>query len=335
MLDFKRWFSFSLPAGRAVTQQSLAMIEPYAEQRKAGAVVLGMASDLSLNYYDSLIGTKEGPDSIRRMLAKLPDLGAMPLYDAGVIEEEVTTEGRATGSAGFEAMRTRQYERLCGMLRAGHFPIVLGGGHEVAIGSFQALSDTLHQASDGIEDGMAQLPNAGQTRIGIINIDANFQLRRSLAVRAGSAFHSVASFCQEHHREFHYLGLGMCDHTNSQATFAYARELGVDWLLDREMKMKNRKRIQATIEAYLARVDHVHLSLDLSVFPSLVAEGVNLSRIYGVNLPVVEMVIRQIMESGKVRIMDVTGLNTEFDYQGDTARLAAKLIRHALKSVSP
>ncbi len=45
--------------------------------------------------------------------------------------------------------------------------------------------------------------------------------------------------------------------------------------------MKNRKHIQSTIEEFLMSVDHVHLSLDLAVFPSAVAEGVNMSRTFG------------------------------------------------------
>ncbi|MGF1726120.1 arginase family protein [Photobacterium nomapromontoriensis] len=330
MLDFKRWFSFTLPTQRVVSHKPIAMIEPYSEQREIGAVVLGLASDLSLNYFDAHSGAKDGPNGIRRALAALPVSASMSLYDAGVIDEQDIAD---TTESSFDAMRSIQYQKLRDMLQLGHMPIMLGGGHEVAIASYQALSDTVNQAANDMHsDGIAQIPHACEPRVGIINIDANFQLRRTLAVRAGSAFHTVASDCQAQQREFHYLGLGMCDHTNTQATFAYAKELGAQWLLDSQMKMKNRKHIQATVKAYLDKVDHVHLSIDLGVFSSAIAEGVNMSRIYGVNLAVVEMVIKQIMASGKVRIMDMAGLNTEFDYQNHTAKLAAKLIQYALKN---
>ncbi|GHA60787.1 arginase family protein [Photobacterium aphoticum] len=331
MLDFKRWFSFTRPTQSASAVKPAMMIEPYSEQRKAGAVLLGLASDLSQHYFDAHAGTKEGPDSIRRALAALPTTTALPLYDAGVIDEQQVAVFPETG---FEAMRAYQYQKLRDMLQLGHLPVMLGGGHEVAIGSYLALSDTVyHAANDMQSDGPAQIPHACQPKVGIINIDANFQLRRTLAVRNGSAFHSVASFCQETRREFRYLGLGICDHTNSQSAFAYAKELGAEWLLDSQMKMKNRKQILATVNRYIDSVDHIHLSLDLAVFSSAIAEGVNMSRIYGVNLSVVEMVLKHIMASGKVRIFDVAGLNTEFDYQNHTAKLAAKLIQHALKNV--
>lgn len=330
MLDFKRWFSFTLPTSRVVSVKPIAMIEPYSEQRKAGAVVLGLASDLSLNFFDAHCGAKEGPNSIRRMLAALPGVAALPLYDAGVIDEQQIPEHAEDG---FEAMRAIQYQKLRDMLQLGHLPIMLGGGHEVAIASYQALSDTVNQAANDMHgNGIAEIPHACEPRVGIINIDANFQLRRTLAVRSGSAFHTVASGCQAQHRDFNYLGLGVCDHTNTQATFAYAKELGAQWLLDSQMKMKNRKHIQATVNAFLDKVDHVHLSIDLAVFSSAIAEGVNMSRIYGVNLEIVELVLKQIMASGKVRVMDMAGLNTEFDYQNHTAKLAAKLIQYALKS---
>ncbi|WP_053062353.1 arginase family protein [Photobacterium aquae] len=328
MLDFKRWFSFT----RLTTQNEInplpAMIEPYAEQRKSGAVLVGVATDLSLNAYDVQIGAKEGPDSIRRMLAKYPLTLNVPLYDAGVIDEQ------SMEWSSFDVLQSMQYQKVREILQAGHFPVVLGGGHEVAIASYRALSDTVNRVNDAAQpEVIAPLPNPCASRVGIVNIDANFQLRRSLAVRSGSAFHSVASFCQSQQREFRYLGLGICDHTNSQSSFAYASELGAKWLLDSEMKMKYRRKIQATVDAFVEQVDHIHLSLDLAVFSSAVAEGVNMSRVYGVSLPVIEMVLKQLMASGKVRIMDVAGLYTEYDYQGQTARLAAKLIQHSLKNI--
>lgn len=322
MVDFKRWFSLSLPGHSVIKHNPIAMIEPYAEQRKRGAVLLGLASDLSVKNSSGQTGAIEGAYSIRRMLACLPLSSNLPLYDAGVIEE----------AESFADMLSTQYQKLRAVLQLGHLPIMLGGGHEVAIGSYYALSDTVNQAVndwDGKE--VAQLPNVEGNRIGIINFDASFELRRSLSIKSGAAFHSIATYCKEHNRDFQYLGLGICDHVNSQATFAYACELKAQWLLDSQMRMKNRRHIQATIDEFLAKVDHVHLSLDLAVFSSAVAEGVNMSRVFGVSVPVVEMALKQILSSGKVRIMDIAELNTEYDYQGQTARLAAKLIQHAMK----
>ncbi|MCW8331160.1 arginase family protein [Photobacterium sp. SDRW27] len=322
MVDIRRWFSFS--SQRMMTSKPAAVIEPYANQRKRGAVLLGLACDLNVKNSGGLTGAKEGPHSILDMLASMPFSSNLPLYDAGIVEEVV--------GESFTTMLSTQYQKLRAILQLGHFPIMLGGGHEVAIGSYKALSDTVHQATnDRTKEGLAQLPNASADRVGIINFDASFELKRSLSVKPGSAFHSIATFCQEYNREFRYLGLGICDHINSQATFAYACELKAKWLLDSQMKIKNRKHIQETIEEFLAGVDHVHLSLDLAVFPSAVAEGVNMSRIFGVSVPVVEMVLKQILSSGKVRIMDIAELNTEYDYQKQTARLAAKLIQHTLK----
>ncbi|ELR66682.1 Putative arginase family protein [Photobacterium marinum] len=320
----KRWFQFSFESDRASYQKASSLILPYADQRERGAVLLGMASDLSIGFNHGYLGAKEGPHSIHRILKAMRPSCSLPLYDAGIIDE--------SDAATFEDMQARQYERLRAVLQLGHFPVMLGGGHEIAIGSYKALSDTVHQAAnDWEEDGIAQIPNACASRVGIINFDACFELRPTLAARAGSAFHTVASYCRELHREFNYLGLGICDHVNSQAAFSYAKSLGAEWLLDRQMTMRNRKKIQATIQAFLNRVDHVHLSIDLSVFSSAVAEGVNMSRVYGVSLSVVEMALKQILTSGKVRILDIAELSPEFDYENQTAKLAAKLIQHSLK----
>ncbi|MGF1716492.1 arginase family protein [Photobacterium chitinilyticum] len=321
MMDIRRWFSFSSPR---MIPKSTSVIEPYANQRKRGAVLLGLTSDLNVKNSDGLTGSKEGPYSIRKMMTSMSLASNLPLYDAGIVED--------VNGESFTTMLSTQYQKLRAILQHGHLPIMVGGGHEVAIGSYKALSDTVNQAAnDWTEEGLAQIPNTSANRIGIINFDASFELKRSLSVTPGSAFHTIASFCQEHNRDFQYLGLGICDHINSQATFAYACELKAKWLLDSQMKMKNRKHIQSTIEEFLMSVDHVHLSLDLAVFPSAVAEGVNMSRTFGVSVSVVEMVLKQILSSGKVRIMDIAELNTEYDYQNQTARLAARLIQHTLK----
>ncbi|WP_299017929.1 arginase family protein [uncultured Photobacterium sp.] len=318
----KRWFQFPFDGERACCRKASSMIVPYADQRERGAVLLGMASDLSIGFNHGCFGAKEGPHSIRRMITAMKPLCPLPFYDAGVIEESAVDS--------FDEMVAGQYEKLKAALQLGHFPVMLGGGHEIAIGSYKALSDTVHQAANDWE-GVAQLPNACACRVGIINFDACFELRPTLLPRTGSAFHTVASYCRDRHREFNYLGLGICDHVNSQAAFHYAKSLGAEWLLDRQMTMRNRKQIQVTIEAFLSRVDHIHLSIDLSVFSSAVAEGVNMSRVYGVSLSVVELALKQILTSGKVRILDIAELSPEYDYQNQTAKLATKLIQHCLK----
>lgn len=143
MLDVKRWFPFSF-LGHPVNTHPRAMIEPYAEQRKAGAVILGLASDLSLSDYDIYTGAKEGPDAIRQMLVRTSYSGALPIYDAGVIEAQSyfgvkEDEFDTMRSAVCQAVQYAQARSLAGdarrWSRSGYWKL-------------SALSDTVNQAGN-------------------------------------------------------------------------------------------------------------------------------------------------------------------------------------------
>lgn len=158
MMDIRRWFSFSSPR---MIPKSTSVIEPYANQRKrGGAVLLGLTSDLNVKNSDGLTGSKEGgPHSIRKMMTSMPLASNLPLYDAGIVED--------VNGESFTTMLSNQYQKLRAILQHGHFPIMVGGGHEVAIGSYKALSDTVNQAAnDWTEDGLPQIPNTSVNRIG-------------------------------------------------------------------------------------------------------------------------------------------------------------------------
>ena len=65
-------------------------------------------------------------------------------------------------------------------LDLGHFPLVLGGGHEVAFGSWSGLNRHL----------------GGNGKVGIINLDAHFDLRmKQELASSGTPFFQIAEQC--------------------------------------------------------------------------------------------------------------------------------------------
>jgi formiminoglutamase len=78
-------------------------------------------------------------------------------------------------------------------------------------------------------------------------------------------------------------------------------------------------------------VDAVYLTIDLDVLPASVAPGVSAPAAYGVPLPVISQVCRQVGASGKLLHLDVAELNPEFDIDGRTAKVAARLINTLLQ----
>ena len=79
----------------------------------------------------------------------------------------------------------------CGRARpsdAGQFPVVLGGGHEVAFGTYLGLARISRSAHPG-------------DRIGILNLDAHFDLRPGPVPSSGTPFRQIAE--HEHGRAPH------------------------------------------------------------------------------------------------------------------------------------
>jgi len=129
-------------------------------------VLLGFSCDAGVLRNQGRPGAAHGPDAIRHALANVPAHGLTALYDTGNIAcEDGDLESAQLALAG----------TVHNMLARGGVPLVLGGGHEVAWGTWQGLRAHLDARND---DG----------RLLIINIDAHFDLRTSRPASSGTPF---------------------------------------------------------------------------------------------------------------------------------------------------
>ncbi|MDN3520995.1 formimidoylglutamase [Halomonas ramblicola] len=279
--------------------------------RPAGAALLGFACDAGVARNLGRPGAAGGPAALRRALAPLAWHRQGPAYDAG----DIACEGDA-----METAQARLAERVADLLGAGHLPIVLGGGHEVAFGSWSGLARHLE----------ARYPdNRGDTvpRVGIINLDAHFDLRDPAHVRSsGTPFAQIADACQDRGWPFRYACLGVSRAANTRALFARATELGVLVREDREIDARRLDGIVRDLQRFMARCDHLYLTLDLDVLPAAEAPGVSAPAARGVPLALLEPLIEAVRDSGKLRLADLAELNPDFDIDNRTARAAARLI---------
>src|SRR5690606_27073757 len=108
-------------------------------------------------------GAAQGPHALRSALAGLPVLGEPQLWDAGDVG---CSDGR------LEDAQAALAERVAAVLARGACPLVLGGGHEVAWGTFS-----------GIVRARPQLQ-----RLLIVNFDAHFDLRQAAQANSGTPF---------------------------------------------------------------------------------------------------------------------------------------------------
>ena len=113
-----------------VTRLFQVVRSAYVTALSGAPAVLGFACDAGVLRNHGRAGSAQAPREIRRALANVPAHGLAVLADAGDVTcDDGDLEGAqaALGDAVFD------------LLDAGARPVVLGGGHEVAFGTYQGL----------------------------------------------------------------------------------------------------------------------------------------------------------------------------------------------------
>jgi formiminoglutamase len=105
-------------------------VQPLAAGCRPGVGLIGFACDEGVKRNKGRIGAAKGPQTLRGALANLAWHQSCPVYDAGYVS---CTDGN------LEAAQLRLAEVVASTISAGHRPLVLGGGHETAWGTFQGI----------------------------------------------------------------------------------------------------------------------------------------------------------------------------------------------------
>ncbi|CAB3927062.1 formimidoylglutamase [Achromobacter deleyi] len=304
-LDKSLWTARDDSAERGDTRRLAHIVEPAAGQAvaKGEAVILGFACDAGVARNQGRIGAAAGPAGIRKFMAGLPAHGLTRLLDAG----DVVCDGDQ-----LEDAQERLGLAVADLLQQGARPVVLGGGHEIAWGSFQGLARWLAGRDD-----------AGPVLV--LNLDAHFDLRTGRPGSSGTPFDQIAHYCEAQGLAFQYACLGVSRLANTPALYARAAEVGAIWVEDRDMQERHLEARLANVDALLARARHVYLTIDLDVLPAAVMPGVSAPAPYGVPMAVIEEIVLRVKASGKLRLADLAEFNPRFDVDGHGARAAARL----------
>ncbi|MFT5721976.1 MAG: formiminoglutamase [Motiliproteus sp.] len=295
------------PDGQALRMHQV--IKPL-NKEPAGIVLVGFCSDEGVRRNKGRVGARNAPDLLRRAMANLPWSQDRFIYDAG----NVTCEGERLEQAHL-ALANRVQE----CLDDGHFPVILGGGHEVAFGSWLGLAQSFENS--------IRVPS-----IGIINFDAHFDLRLDTGgCSSGTPFYQIAKQCEQNNYPFRYCCLGVSEIANTAALFQRADELGVSYRTDVDMAINQLDDSLNQLNRFMDSCDVLYLTIDLDVLPAYVAPGVSAPAPLGVGLEVLEPLIAAIKKSGKLRLADIAEYNPKFDIDNWTARVAARLFHSIVK----
>lgn len=273
--------------------------------------ILGFCSDEGVRRNKGRTGAAEAPSVIRRACASLPDhfpAGTL-LFEAG----DIHPEGKPLEKAQEEL--SKKVENL---LKGGYFPLLFGGGHEISWGTYGGLRDA----------------SPDDHSIGIINIDAHFDLREPVkGATSGTGFYQIAEDCRDRDRDFHYLCLGIQPFSNTKALFEEAESREVNFYEASGVHRNNLPALLREIDQFISQRDAVYLSIDMDAFDAAHAPGVSAPNVLGLDPRIVLPILRRIAGSEKLKVADIAEMNPRFDQDGRTARLAAALAFEVLGGV--
>ena len=274
--------------------------------------ILGYAVDEGVKRNQGRVGAADAPDAIRKMLAILPNHFQQPtdILDFGNIE---------CADENLEATHGHLSEVISQLLSQGAFPVLLGGGHDIAYAHYNGIRKFL------------DLQHRDKT-IGIINLDAHFDLRSNKSGNtSGTPFFQIAQDCKAKNQPFEYCCLGVQRSANTQMLFNAADELGVTYLDSTEYTLEHWRKVEHTLIHFFQKVDYLYLTIDLDGFSSAYAPGVSAPSPLGFSPEIAIKTIELILHSEKLISVDLAEFNPKYDQDNTTARLAARLV-HFLAS---
>lgn len=250
-------------------------------------------------------GAFEGPNAIRQRLAKLPIQNPnIHCYDAGNIsctDHDLETAQLALG------------EVIAMLLQNNIRPIVIGGGHEMAWGSYQGIAKAY----------------SPEKHLGIINFDAHFDMHHMHPSNRGSSstvFYQIAKSHAKEKRRFDYNCIGIQHAGNIRLSFETAKKFKVKHILADELHQGLQEKCFDFVDRVVDENDKIYISLSLDVFSPAFAPGVGSIQPFGLDPWHIIPLLRQAACSSKVILYDIAEYTPRYDIDHRTAKLAATLI---------
>ncbi|MCB4203518.1 formimidoylglutamase [Deferribacterales bacterium Es71-Z0220] len=266
---------------------------------KNTVVIIGFCCDEGVKRNKGRIGAKDAPKTIRNMLSSLPwHFDKLKICDAGdIVVDEDLEKGQAL--LGSLVKKIKDF---------GGFPVVLGGGHEVAYGTYKGIKE--HSPA-------------------IINFDAHFDNRPfEDTVSSGTMFAQIAA---ETGSDYRYFCLGVQNYSNTKELFKRNMEFGGKFLEASHVKMRI---MDSTFQSFVDKSDRLYVTVCMDVFSQAYACGVSAPNPFGICPDDFEFYAKEIFWSGKVTAFDIAEVNPAFDFDNQTSRLAAGIVFKVAEFIS-
>lgn len=280
-----------------------------------GIAFIGYCCDEGVRLNKGRTGAVKGPEHIRRELVNLPChfKQGLKLFDVGDIRGDdcPLSESQEALSAVVEKV-----------LSLNLYPIVMGGGHEVAFGNYRGIMSYLKKQTE-------------KPRLGIVNFDAHFDIRPYQdTTSSGTMFRQIADICKNEGLEFDYYCLGIQQRGNTRQLFNTAKSLNVRYDLARDISQEKLVDVFASLDRFMKNKDAVYVTICTDVFASPYAPGVSSAQPLGLQPWIVIKTLKHIVRSEKMVSFDIAEVSPRFDRDNVTANLASTLIFHVVQQLA-
>ncbi|MEC7840126.1 MAG: formimidoylglutamase [Chlamydiota bacterium] len=266
--------------------------------------LIGFASDEGVRRNSGRPGASKGPKSLRESLGKLPlNRDIKSIIDFGDIncrDGKLLTSQQALGDI------------VNLMFSSNLHPIILGGGHEVAYGTYQGIAKAF--------------PDEQLT---IVNFDAHYDLRplmEGTKGTSGTPFYQIAKDRIENGLSFEYTCIGIQRYGNNKHLIKKAKELNVYTIYAEDLFFNSLEYLREIADNIIANSKNIYVTVCLDVFSSAIAPGVSAPQSLGIHPWHVIAILRELAKSGKVICLDIAELSPLHDINMKTAQLAASIV---------
>lgn len=266
--------------------------------------LLGFACDVGVARNNGRIGAAKGPDHFRETVGNLCWHGQTKGFlDVGTIkpnEENLELGQKVLG------------ESIHQLLKHQKLPCVIGGGHETAFGHYLGIASFLKNS-------------APAAKLGILNIDAHFDLRPyDQGAHSGSPFLQALDDAEQNELDVAYFVHGINPHNNTRSLFETSEKRNVGFNTNDEV-IRGNKSAKKKLQRFLDSRTHIYLTICLDVFAASIAPGVSAPAWNGIQLQHALEVIKLVKSYNKLLSMDICELNPKYDVQNLTAKTAGIL----------
>ncbi|WP_026893979.1 formimidoylglutamase [Clostridiisalibacter paucivorans] len=280
-------------------------LTPYED--KLGIGFIGFCSDEGIKINNGRVGAFDGPKAIRKKMANLPCCFSkdVKLFDAGdIINRNCTLQES-------QDLLAISVEKI---LDSNLFPILLGGGHEIAFGHYNGVLNYLKKHT--------KKPN-----IGIINFDAHFDLRPyDKESSSGTMFRQISDICIQENIDFSYFCIGIQKHSNTLSLFKTANELNTKYILAEHMEKKEEIDLLNKLRNFISQQEYIYITICSDVLAAAYAPGVSAPQPLGITPQILLKYLKYILKSKKVISFDIAEISPKLDIDNMTSNLAASII---------